>query len=186
MIRYTRGYLTENLIISGFEDILKHHNVIVIDVDTEECDEVKSYGECHHIPKCFQEYPVRIAFPSTSKRKDMLYSNNIKLFLGAVPRKMYQPDYTDTNAPLVPRPKLHQNLHLSVDNVFHAINKHSTFKFYINGGLSYNENKGEFIFADTFVGNDALELDLYLFENYFSDCDYPEYLDIIKSRLHKQ
>lgn len=175
-----KGHLTENLIASGFEDILKHYNVKVIDVDTEEYDEVKSNGEYHYIPKCFQEYPVRIAFPSTSKRKDMLYSNNIKLFFGAVPRKMYQLDDTDTNVPLTPRPKLHQNLHLSVANVFHAINKHSAFQFYINGGLAYNENKGEFIFVDTFIGNDALELDLYLFENYFCDCDYPEYLDILQ------
>jgi len=176
-----RGCLTENLITSGFETILNRYNVEVIDVDMEKCDEVVSYGEHHYIPKYFQEYPVRIAIPATSKRRGMLYSNNVKLFFGAVPRRMYQLD--DSGVPAsVPRPKLHQNLHLSVANLFLAINEYSPFQFYVNGGLSYNENIGEFTFTETFVGDDALEMDLHLFQNYFCDCEYPDYLDILKAR----
>jgi hypothetical protein len=178
------GFLTENLITLGFEDILEQCNIKVIDVDLEECDEVISYGEYHYIPKCFREYPVRIAIPATSKRNDMLYSNNIKLFFGAVPRKMYQLD--DSDVPIdVPRPKLHQNLHLSVANLFLAIKSYSEFQYYINGGLAYNENIGEFILSDTFVGNNALELDLHMFHVFFSDCEYPNYLEILKTRLFK-
>ena len=176
------GYLTENLITFGFEDMLKEYKIKVIDVDLEDCDEVVSYGEPHYIPRCFKEYPVRIALPSASKRESLIYSNNIKLFFGAVPRKMYQLD--DVNAPEgVPRPKLHQNLFLSVANLFLAIQNYSPFQFYINGGLAYNENKGEFLLPETFVGNDALELDCHLFQTFFNDCEYPDYLDILRARL---
>jgi len=175
------GHLTENIIASGLGDIVKHCGVKIIDVDLENCDEVLSYGEPHYIPRCFQEYPVRIAVPSASKREGLFYSNNIKLFVGAVPRKMYQLD--DVHAPKgPPRPKLHQNLSLSVANLFLEMQNYSPFQFYINGGLAYNENRGEFILNEIFVGNDALELDCYLYQTFFSDCEYPGYLDILKAR----
>ena len=177
------GCLTKNLIDSGFEETIDKYGVKVINVDLlDDFEKVDSYGECHYIPKCFREYPVRIAVPATTKRVGMLYSNNVKLFVGAVPRKMYRLD--SSNVPVsVPRPKLHQNLHLSVANLFHAVKIYSDFQFYINGGLAYNENIGEFILADTYVGDDAPELDLHIFNNYFYDCDYPEYLEILKNRI---
>jgi hypothetical protein len=166
-------------------DTSKLYDVKVIDADTEECVKMVSYGENHYLPKCFEKYPVRIAVPATSKRNDMLYSNNIKLFVGAVPRKMYQLDNSDVPIS-VPRPKLHQNLHLSVANLFLGIQSFSEFQFYINSGLAYNENIGEFILSDTFVGNNALELDLHIFNTFFNECEYPEYLDILKSRLYNK
>jgi len=176
------GCLTENLVASGIGEILKKFNVKVINVDLlDEFEKVDSYGECHYIPRCFREYPVRIAVPSASKREGLIYSNNIKLFFGAVPRKMYQLD--SSAVPIgVPRPKLHQNLHLSIANLFLAIQNYSPFQFYINGGLAYNENKGEFFLTETFIGNDALELDCHLFQTFFNDCEYPDYLDILKTR----
>lgn len=180
-----RGNLKENLVASGFEDTLNKYGINVIDVDLEDYDEVSSFGECHYIPKCFQDYPLRIAIPSCSKRQGMLYSNNIKLFVGAVPRKMYQIDNADECSLTkgVPRPKLHLNLHSSVANLFYAINKYSPFHFFINGGLSFNENIGEFNFDKLFIGNNALELDCHLFQTYFSDCEYPNYIKIIENRL---
>ena len=176
------GYLTENLIASNFENILEQYKITVIDIDSEDYDEVLSHGECHYIPKCFKEYPVRIALPATSKRKGMVFSNNIKLFVGAVPRKMYQL-HTPDKANGAPRPKIHQNLHLSISNLFVAIQGYSPFQFYINGGLSFNENIGEFRFTEAFVGNDALELDYHMFKTFFNNCEYPDYLDIIKARV---
>ena len=177
------GFLQENLITSGFEDMLKRYNIKVIDVDLEDCDDVISHGERHFIPKCFQEYPVRIAIPAASKRKDMLYSNNMKLFFGAVPRKMYQLE--DANIPIgAPRPKLHQNLHLSIVNLYSAIKDYSPFQFYINGGLAFNEKIGEFLFTKTFVGDEAFELDCHIFHAFFNDCEYPDYLDIFKARKY--
>jgi hypothetical protein len=178
------GYLKENLIASGFENALYKYKIDVIDVDLEDYDEVSSFGECHYIPKCFRNYPIRIAIPSCSKRQDMLYSNNIKLFAGAVPRKMYQIDDTGkcSLTKEAPRPKLHQNLHLSVANLFYAIQMYSPFHFFINGGLSFNENIGEFHINKLFIGNNALELDSHLFQTYFNDCEYPDYMRIVESR----
>ena len=177
-----RGFLIENLINSGFEDTLIQYNIKVIDIDSEDSEEMLSNGEKHYIPKCFKEYPVRIAIPATSKREGMIYSNNIKLFVGAVPRKMYQLDGTDAGRD-VPRPKIHQNLHLSIANLYLAIQSYSPFQFYINGGLSFNENIGEFNYTETFVGNDALELDCHIFKTFFKTCEYPDYLDILKARV---
>ena len=57
------------------------------------------------------------------------------------------------------------------------------FQFYINGGLSYNENIGEFSFAKTFIGDNALELDCHMFQTYFSKCEHPDYLDILHARV---
>ena len=169
------GFLRDNLCASGFVDMIAQFKIRIIDVDLEDCDEIVFRGEYHYIPKSFLEYPVRIAIPAASKRKDMLFSNNIKLFFGAVPRRMYQLD--DANIPNgAPRLRLHQNLHPSIVNLYHTIQSYSPFNFYINGGLSYNENSGEFMFSETFIGNDALELDCHIFRNYFSDCEYPDYL----------
>ncbi len=179
------GFLTENLINSGFEDMLKKYNIKVIDIDLEDSEEVLSNGEKHYIPKCFKEYPIRIAIPATSKREGMIYSNNIKLFVGAVLRKMYQLDNTNASKG-EPRPKIHQDLHSSVANLFLAVKSYSSFQFYINGGLSYNENIGEFSIKELFVGNDALELDCHIFEKYFNNCEYPKYLDILKNGISKQ
>ena len=176
------GYLHDNLVASGMENVLKHYQVKIIDADNEDFEEVISLGERHYIPKCYKDYPIRIAIPAASKRKDMYYSNNIKLFVGATPRRMYQLD----DAPVsghAPRPRLHQNLDASIASLFYAMEAYSPFHFYINGGLAFNENRGEFRFDEIFIGNNALELDLHLYQNYFSDCDYPKYLDIVKSKV---
>ncbi|MCL2573160.1 MAG: DUF362 domain-containing protein [Defluviitaleaceae bacterium] len=135
------GYLEENLIASGFGNMLNRHDIKVVDVDLEDCDEVEVYGECHYIPKCFKDYAIRIAMPSASKRKDMLYSNNIKLFFGAVPRRMYQPDGADMTEQHGPRIKLHDNLQPSVANMLAAIQNYSEFQLFVNGGSFYNEKQ---------------------------------------------
>lgn len=177
------GYLKENLIHSDMQEILNHFDIDLIDADIEDYEEVISCGESHYIPKCFKEYPVRIAIPSASKRKDMYYSNNIKLFVGAVPKKMYQLDNATGNK--VPRPRIHQNLDMSISSLFLAMEKYSPFQFYINGGLAYHENIGEFNFTETFIGNNALELDCHIYQKYFSDCIYLDYLNILKNTERK-
>lgn len=35
----------------------------------------------------------------------------------------------------------------------------------INGGLAMDENKGEFMYDDILIGNDGIELDLYVLKN---------------------
>jgi len=175
------GYLQKNLYTSGLEELLKLHKVKIIDADIEDYDEVVSNGERHYIPKIFKEYPVRIAMPSASKRVGMHYSNNIKLFVGAVPRKMYQLDDGEVIGH-APRARLHQNLDQSIANLFMAMKEYSPFHYYVNGGLSYNENIGEFNFDEILIGNDALKLDLHVFQKYFSDCVCPDYLGIVAAK----
>ena len=176
------GYLVENLYLSGLGGYIKKYGVKIIDIDFEDCDEVISYDECHYIPKCFKDYSLRIAIPVTSKRQDRLYSNNIKLFVGSVPRKMYQLENPCSSLELFPRPRLHLNIDMSVANIYFAIQEYSRFNYFINGGLSYNEKIGEFNFTETFIGNDAFELDCYIYEKFFLDCDYPKYLRIINEK----
>ena len=50
-----------------------------------------------------------------------------------------------------PWPKLHQNLNLSISNLFCAIMEYSPFQFFVNGGVSFNENIGEFNIVETYV-----------------------------------
>jgi uncharacterized protein (DUF362 family) len=175
------GYLTRNLIDSGFGDMLRRYEIKAIDIDSECTDEVTSNGEKHYIPKCFKEYPVRIAIPAASKREGMIFSNNIKLFVGAVPRAMYQLDGAGSGNG-EPRPKMHIDLHSSVANLFLALNSYSPFSYYINGGQSYSEAAGAFRFDEMFVGDDALELDRHIFRNFFHGCEYPGYMDILKAK----
>ena len=177
------GDLTKNLYLSGLEGFLRKHDVKIIDIDLEACDEVISYGERHYIPKCFKEYPLRVAIPVTSKRQDRLYSNNVKLFVGSVPQKFYQLEDPDSSLELFPRPKLHQNIDTSIANLFFAIQDYSRFDYFVNGGVSFNEKQGEFSINETFIGDDAYELDSHMYNKYFSDCEYPKYLDIIKERI---
>lgn len=166
------GYLRKNLEIAGLDDYINNYNVNVIDLDFEEVEHISITGEDHYLPKCLKNYGVRIAIPASSKRPGMVFSNNVKLFVGAVPRCMYQ-----INNKIVDwRPRVHIDLHKSVVNIFSSIQSYSPFSFYINGGLAMAENYGEFRFEENLVGNDGIELDLYVLNNYFSSFEMPDYL----------
>lgn len=167
------GYLKKNLEQAGLRDIIGKYNVDVIDLDFEEVEEVNIDGEKHYIPRCLKDYGVRIGIPATSKRPKMIFSNNVKLFVGAVPRRMYQIDNKFVDF----RPRIHIDLHKSVANLFSAIQEYSPFDFYINGGLAMDENKGEFLYEETLVGNDAIELDFYVLKHLFGHLEVPEYLE---------
>lgn len=120
------GYLKENLYRIGLEKVINRFGVNLIDLDFEETESIKIDDEIHYIPKCLKNFDVRIGIPATSKRPGMIFSNNIKLFVGAVPRNMYQ-----IGEPVSWRPKIHINLHKSVANIYRAILEYSPFQFYI-------------------------------------------------------
>lgn len=164
------GYLKENLYRIGLEKLINQYNVNLIDLDFEETEPIEVDDEIHYIPKCFKNFDVRIAIPAASKRPGMIFSNNIKLFVGAVPRKMYQ-----IGEPVSWRPKIHINLHKSVANIYKAIQDYSPFQFFINGGLAMDEKIGKFKFKDILVGNDGLEMDKYIIDNVFK-IEKPEYI----------
>lgn len=164
------GYLEENIRMIGLSDFVKKYQVSLIDLDFEDVKNIKVNDEIHYIPKCLKNFDIRIAIPATSKRQDAVYSNNIKLFVGAVPRKFYQ-----LSESVRWRPKVHIDLHKSVANIFGGIMKYVPFDFYINGGLAINEYYGEFELPEVMVGNDALELDEYILKKYFK-IEMPEYI----------
>jgi uncharacterized protein (DUF362 family) len=166
------GYLAVNLEQAGLADIISQHQVKVIDLDFEETKHIVFQGEDHYIPRCFLDYGIRIGLPATSKREGMVFSNNIKLFVGAVPRRMYQIDDKIVNW----RPRVHQDLHKSVANIYGSIQSFSPFTLFINGGLAMDEKKGEFLINEVLVGNDGLELDLHILKKYFDYLEIPEYM----------
>lgn len=172
------GYLRKNLEEAGLKDIINKHNVDVIDLDFEEVEEVTIDDEKHYLPRCLKNYGVRIAIPATSKRPQMIFSNNVKLFVGAVPRSMYQIGDSVVDW----RPRVHIDLHKSVVNIFRAIQEYSPFNFFINGGVAMDESKGEFMFDEILVSNDGIELDFHILNNLFSHLEVPEYLERLKRK----
>ena len=166
------GYLRKNLELTGLSDVIISHNVSIIDLDLEETEGVAVTGEEHYLPKCLKDYDLRIAIPASSKRPGMVFSNNVKLFVGAVPRRMYQVGDKVVDW----RPRVHIDLHKSVADIFTSIQSYSPFHFYINGGLAMAENRGEFQLEERLVGTDGVELDLYILKNYFQGFEVPEYL----------
>lgn len=164
------GYLIENMKAVGLESIIQKPSVKVIDLDFEEFEQIDIGDEEHFLPKCLKDYEVRIGIPSASKRTEMIFSNNVKLFVGVVPRKMYQIGESVTW-----RPRIHVELHKSVANIYRAIKQYAPFSYFINGGVAMEENRGEFRFENVLVGNDALELDQYVIKEIFKLAP-PEYI----------
>jgi hypothetical protein len=85
------------------------------------------------------EYGIQIGLSAFSKRSGMTFSNNVKLFVGAVPRRMYQVDAETTW-----RPCVHIDLHRSVANIYRAIMSYAPFDFFVNGGRATIEGQGRF------------------------------------------
>lgn len=180
IVESANGYLSKNLNHIGLGEIISNYKVDVVDLDLEETEKVIIGDEEHFIPKCLKNFGVRIGLPATSKRPGMIFSNNIKLFVGAVPRSMYQIGDKSFDY----RPRVHIDLHKSVANIYRAIEQYSPFDFYINGGLAMDENKGEFMHDSILIGNDALELDLYVLNNIFVNHDIPEYIKRLQMNIY--
>jgi uncharacterized protein (DUF362 family) len=156
------GFLQENLEHIGLGQVIAEHSVVVLDLDCELFDPVTvADGETHYLPRCLRDYAVRIGFPATSKRPGMTYSNNVKLFVGTVPRHMYQID-----EPTTTRPRIHVDLHRSVANIYRAVIRYAPFHFYLNGGKAVVERLGEIELDRVLVGDDALELDRWFLERF--------------------
>jgi len=151
------GFLRQNIDNVGLGELVEEHDVAILDLDLEEFDCVTVDDEKHYLPKCLKDYPVRVGVPSTSKRPGMIFSNNVKLFVGAVPRHMYQLGEQTTW-----RPRVHIDLHKSVANIYRAIMMYAPFRYFVNGGNTMIEGQGEFNLCDTFVGTDGLELDCHM------------------------
>jgi len=169
------GFLQENIEQTGLEQVVKENNVGVIDLDLEDFDRVIIDDEEHYLPKCLKDYAIRIGMPALSKRPGMLFSNNVKLFVGAVPRRMYQLSERTTW-----RPRVHIDLHRSVANIYRAVMQYAPFGFFMNGGKIMIDGQGEMEMQEVLIGYDALELDWHLLKQF--NLEIPEYIErLIKS-----
>ena len=91
------------------------------------------------------------------------------MFVGAVPRRMYQ-----VGEPTSWRPRLHLDLHRSVANIYRAIMDYAPFHFFINGGKAMIEGQGEVEMQEILVGDNALELDQHFLTRF--DLGVPDYI----------
>lgn len=155
------GHLSENLEAIGLADLRREHQATVIDLDLEDADPVEIDGETHHLPRCLRAYPVRIGLPATMKLPGEIFSNNVKLFVGAAPRRFYQ-----QGNEAVPRPRVHAHLDRSVERIHRAIMAYAPFRFFVNGGTALFEGRGPLTLDPLFVGTDALELDRHILEQF--------------------
>jgi uncharacterized protein (DUF362 family) len=163
------GFLPQNIESIGFGDLVKENHIEVLDLDLEDTDCVIVDDEKHYIPKCLKNYAVRVGIPATSKRPGMTFSNNVKLFVGAVPRRMYQSGEASS-----PRPIVHADLHKSVANIYQAIMAYAPFSFFVNGGKAMFEDRGEVDLDEILVGSDALELDQFVLRRF--GLEPPDYI----------
>jgi hypothetical protein len=155
------GFLEQNIASIGLDKLVQEYGVEVLDLDLADTDCVIVDNESHYLPKCLNDYAVRLGFPATSKRPGMIFSNNVKLFVGAVPRKMYQHDEISASRPLI-----HVDLHRSVANIYRAIMAYAPFDFFVNGGRAMFEDRGEIDLGEVLIGNDALELDQFVLKQF--------------------
>ncbi len=169
------GHLYENLVQMGLESEITKYDVKIIDLDSLDSFKVNSMGQEHYIPHIFNDYKVRIGLPSTSKRERLVFSSNVKLFVGATPRQFYLNDPNDTH-----RTKIHNNLDISIASIYKCFLENAPFCCFINGGKVYQEGRGNFYLDNVLIGNDALELDHYLIDEIYK-IETPEYIRIIES-----
>jgi uncharacterized protein (DUF362 family) len=163
------GFLLPNLESTGLGEYIRKHQIALLDLDNEPFDQIKINDEIHYLPQCLKDYAVRLAVPAASQRPGMTFSNNIKLFVGAVPRRMYQDGQAGSG-----RPRVHTHLHKSIVNIYRAITRYSPFGFYVNGGKAMFETTGEIDLDETLIGNDALEMDCFILKSF--GLPPPEYI----------
>ncbi len=151
------GFLQQNVESIGLGRLIQEYRVKVLDLDLKDADCVRVDGEKHYLPTCLKDYAVRLGIPATSKRPGMIFSNNVKLFVGAVPRRMYQRGEAGGS-----RPRVHVDLHRSVANIYRAVMAFAPFGFFVNGGKAVFADRGEVNLGEVLVGDDALELDQFV------------------------
>lgn len=169
------GFLQQNIESIGLSRLIEENKVRVLDLDLEDSDCVTVDDEKHYLPRCFKDYAVRIGVPAISKHPGMIFSNNVKLFVGAVPRKMYQ-----TGELGAPRPRVHRDLHTSVANIYRAVMAYAPFDLFVNGGKALIEGQGEIDLGEILVGDNALELDQYVLKKL--GIEPPEYIRRLTGR----
>jgi uncharacterized protein (DUF362 family) len=171
IIESANGYLEENIRFIGLGKELEMGMFEVVDLDNEMAEKLISKdGDIHWFPKCLKNFDIRIAIPSTSLRHGKIFSNNVKLFVGIVPRRYYQKsDQVGTW-----RAKIHDDLHRSIANIFVLLSEYAPFHFFINGGNTYIESQLIQTLPKYYISNNGCYLDLHLIREL--GINLPDYL----------
>jgi hypothetical protein len=178
----TNGFLERNIESIGLTDFVEENDVELIDLDLEEDVETVALGdETHFIPRRLADFTCRIAIPATTWLPDMIFSNNVKLFVGAVPLRLYQEGAQDNRSA---RWRVHIDLHKSVANIHRSVMRFCPFQCFVNGGKVATRSEGVFTLPHVHVGDVATELDEQLVSEI--KAERPEYLDMLKKEPPNQ
>jgi len=170
------GSLARNIESIGLADLVEEIEVELVDLDLEDDIETVTVGdETHYLPTRLRDFACRIGIPATTWLPEMIFSNNVKLFVGAVPLRLYQDGGEDGRPG---RWRAHVELHKSVASIYRAIMHVCPFQFFVNGGTAATRTAGTFELPHALVGDDAIELDNRLVAEI--GADRPEYLDILQ------
>jgi len=171
IIEAADGHLEENLRCIGLGRWLDEGMVSCLDLDETEVEQVTvPDGQIHYLPICLRDFDIRMAHPLTSLRPGMVFSNNVKLFVGLVPRAYYQ-----DGPPGVPRPRIHADLHRSIASLYQAVMSYAPFHFYVNVGPILVESSDVTSLGKYLVSDDGLELDRHVLREL--GLSNPEYLE---------
>lgn len=177
IIESADGYLEQNLVGINLQDEIISNRLNFIDLDQQPVEKyIANDGEIHYLPKCLKQFNLRLAILGISYLPNHIFSNNIKLFVGLVPRRYYQ-----KGSAKVARPSIHKNLHRSVANIFHLVNQNMPFDYYINGGGIILHHKPEIRQLPYFyVSDNAIELDHHILN--LLEIEKPEYFTLLQDK----
>ncbi|MBK5112375.1 MAG: DUF362 domain-containing protein [Candidatus Heimdallarchaeota archaeon] len=158
----------ENFEATGLIEELKDFKVQFIDLNKQESDSVElSNNVTHYLPKLLKQVDIRISMPVIKFYDDdegeFFLSNAIKNFFGLPPKEKYQKDSESEK-----RDSLHNDLHKSVVEIFHAVENYAPFDLYICDGTKVLEGEATIGQAKHWgkivISDNALEADLKVLE----------------------
>ena len=170
------GYLPELLEDSGLSRKTLGR-IDVIDIDgLKNVDRVLWDGQEYFLPTLLKDFDFRIACPAATKKPGYLFSNNVKTFVGLLPRQFCQ-DGANTS---FSRPSIHDDVHRSVMEVYLSFQRYSQFDLYINGGNVLFENRPAASLEGFLMSDDGLCLDVHVLDTF--ELEYPEYIQMLLAR----
>jgi uncharacterized protein (DUF362 family) len=158
----------ENFQKLGAQEKLSEFNVKFIDLNNSKSSSVMlDSGIIHYIPTILKSFDLKISLPVIKyyydDERNIFLSNAIKNFFGILPKNKYrnQPQSHKRDA-------LHRDLHASVAEVFHAVEKFTPFDFFICDGLEILHGEAEegnpMKWGKVLLSDDAIEVDMKALE----------------------
>lgn len=153
------GHLRENISAVGLGKYLDTPRVKCIDLDTEDDVLLIERGNRQYpIPRVLLRSKLRLAAPCATKRHGYLFSCNVKTFVGILPRSMCQ----NGTSSLFSRPMIHEDLEVTVSDLYGVVMETVPFQFYLNGGNTISEFSDIRTLPRYYCSNDPIELDEHI------------------------